>query len=850
MSTNLTVRLPWLIIMLSEPESKILQWPGKSNPENKPYPAAAHMLDVAAVAKIIVARTEYAPEVKDAIVLLTALHDLGKFSTSFRNMLEGQRPFGVYSHWELSECLLQDFDSELLGPALGNRWKRRYQIFASTAGHHGRPPSAEGDTFNHMLTKGIGNEAQEAAAAFVRLCLEFWPTASLAELEESEARQLSWWLPGFVTVCDWIGSNTEWFPATMQAPTLAAHLEMARHNAKRAVAEAGLDKGDVRDKSLYDFALRPMQRAATEIPLPEGPMLAFIEDETGAGKTEAAMLLAQRMLQQRKGNGIFFALPTMATSNAMFERAAKTVGKLFKAPSLTLAHGRAGLNITYNDVQGRSAGNEDDVTCAPWLVDGRRRALLAQVGVGTIDQALLSVLPTKHNCLRIWGLSQKILIVDEVHELGTPYMAEELKVLLQSHAMQGGSAILLSATLPLALRQKLASAFEEGAARSAPRLDSQHYPSLLIASCTTFPALPVIPALRGKVAVQRISVEADAASILMDAASKGAACVWVRNSVDDAIAAKEMLEAMGASPPLFHARFAFGDRQRIENDVLQVFGRERESRIGRILIATHVVESSLDLDFDVMISDLAPMAALIQRAGRLWRHIDKRPTDTRPVPQPILHVLSPDPADVKNEMWLKNVMNKGAYVYPAAEQWRTAKHLFEVGEISAPEGLRNLVEAVHGADVETVPEVLIKAENAAIGKDLTHRNQGQQNTIDLSKDYRSGGAGHDDVNYPTRLGPPQRTLMLVKRDGEALRLWCGEGAGGEMLSEVSVAKHRIDKYALPQAGDESAELQAFKKDWPDWKKHNVTVVEVGSNGRLAEGVHYSATFGVVFHNRV
>jgi CRISPR-associated endonuclease/helicase Cas3 len=832
-------------------ESSLLYWPGKTVDGGGLYPAACHMLDVAAVAEILVRHSRLSVQQKNAIVLLATLHDLGKFSASFRNMITSHGYSAPYSHWELTECLLSEFDTEILEPVLLGQENQRMMLYAATAGHHGKPPSRlEADRFANRVKNEqvIGKDATQAALNFTKHCSTFWPDASLEGIGRSEAIALSWWLPGFVTVCDWIGSNSDWFPPVMQGSTLEEHLLCARKRAQIAVANAGINYGTVLDTTLYDFTFRPMQQAATKFELIDGPMLAIIEDETGAGKTEAAMILAQRMLLAEKGNGIFFALPTMATSNAMFKRAVETVGKLFAAPSLTLAHGRANLSVEFRDIQGRPSGTDEDVSCAPWLADGRRRALLAQVGVGTIDQAFLSVLPTKHNSLRIWGLSQKILIVDEVHEMGNPYMEEELKVLLQAHAMQGGSAILLSATLPLKLRQSLADAFEKGAKRDPVPLGSAHYPSLTIVGGQHAPKIQAKQSVRGKVRVERIGDVEAAATLLCDAPKKGAACVWIRNSVDDAIAAKKMLETMAISPLLFHARFTFGDRQGIEREVLDTFGRERENDVGKILIATQVVESSLDLDFDVMVSDLAPMASLVQRAGRLWRHMTERPQALRPVTEPVLHVVSPDPADVKNEMWLKNVMDKGAYVYPAALQWRTATHLFKVGGIDAPLGLRDLIETVHGEGQEDVPEALLKAEHKAIGEDAAQKNRGQQNTIDLTKDFRNGGADHDDVKYPTRLGPEQRTLMLVKRVNGSLRLWHGVGAEGEMLSEVSAAKHRLEKHPLPSAGEEPKDLLAFKKNWPEWKKASITVVEVQTDGSLVEGLKYSQTMGLVFHN--
>ncbi|MCC7545646.1 MAG: CRISPR-associated helicase Cas3', partial [Aquabacterium sp.] len=794
--------------------------------------------------------TGFGSGLKQALVLLAALHDVGKISGSFRSMIKGSGHLGTASHWELSEwLLLEKLDEDLLAPTLGGARESREQLYAATAGHHGVPPRNDWAAWRRMASQ-VGGEAESAAKLMAELFLSFWPEASLGDMSDEQAKSLSWWLPGFVAVSDWVGSNITWFEPKCVASSLAVHLELARCKAKVAVERAGLVPGKLSGVSLFsELALRPLQQRAVEQPLVDGPMLAIVEDETGAGKTEAAFLLAQRMLAQGKGTGIYFALPTMATSNAMFARASKIVGKLFDTPHLTIAHGRAGLNDQYADIIGIDEGTDDNVTCAPWLADSRRKALLAQVGVGTIDQAFLSVLPTKHNCMRIWGLARNILIVDEVHELGNPYMAVELETLLMSHAAQGGSVILLSATLPLNLRQRLANAFQVGAGREPVRLADPQYPALtVVGAANDMPPLPTRTGPRGAVRVVRLNDQDEAVRVLCDAAAKGASCVWVRNAVDEAIAAWDMLKGLGQNPALLHARFAFGDRRRIERDVLERFGRNRESGVGQILVATQVVESSLDLDFDVMVSDLAPMAALIQRCGRLWRHMDVRPREGRPVLDPVLHVLSADPADVTSEHWLKDVLGRGEYVYPVAEQWRTARHLFAAGKIDAPEGLRDLVEAVHGSEVLEAPDTLQRAVQNDEGRMHAALNMGQLNVIVLNEGYRRGGGAADDVSYPTRLGPPQRTLMLLRRENGKLRLWAGTGAEGEMLSEVTASFARLAKLPLPEAGQECSEIQAFKANWPEWKKNATTVVEVQAAGVVVEGLRYQNSCGLLLYN--
>ncbi len=292
---------------------------------------------------------------------------------------------------------------------------------------------------------------------------------------------------------------------------------------------------------------------------------------------------------------------------------------------------------------GDPADEPAEAHCAAWLAADGRRALLAQVGVGTLDQALLAALPVRHAPLRLQGLSCKVLIVDEAHAFD-PYMRRELVALLRFHAALGGSVVLLSATLPLAVRQGLVDAFRDGLeaapqtlarrntrSRRSPRLTvSRRHPATWIAARACPP--------RGSDAAGGHRRRAGAHRCCRIG---GAAVAWVRNTVDDAIAAADALRVRGVDPLLlFHARFAMADRLEIEAEVLRRFGRKSAGEARRcVLVATQVVEQSLDIDFDLLCTDLAPADLLIQRAGRLWRH--KRDAHARAVPGPELLVVSP-----------------------------------------------------------------------------------------------------------------------------------------------------------------------------------------------------------------
>lgn len=837
---------------IAPPPPYLTDWPGKSSlaaggPE---HPAACHMLDVAAVAEALLAADPHlSPERRDLFCLLVALHDLGKIGAQFRAMLHDSVA-QTYRHWQVTEAWLRDEAMEdLVCDRIGGDDLGLQPLVSAIAGHHGGPPR---DTAadRRRMRQAAGPEAAADARAFTEACLDLWPRASLAGIDSAAAMALSWRLSGLTVVADWVGSNPDWFPPVEPPASAAAYLASAREKAARAVVEAGLLPPAPAATPLFAFAPRPMQRAAAAVPLREGPMLAIIEDETGAGKTEAAFLLAQRMLLAGKGRGLYFALPTMATADAMFGRARGVVRKLFTAPpSLTLAHGRAGLSAEFRDVKART-GWTDDVACGPWLADSRRRALLADVGVGTIDQALLAILPTRFATLRVHGLAAKILIVDEVHELGSPYLQEELETLLRLHASGGGSAILLTATLPLGQRARLARAFEEGAGRVWLEDLDPAYPALTIPGGAAVRDFPDVTSAKGPVRVARLGTMDEAVALIARASKEAAACAWVRNAVDDAIDAVQALRAAGVEADLLHARYAFADRKKIEAAALAAFGPEGVRRAadgrGKVIVSTQVLQMSLDYDFDVMVSDLAPVAALIQRAGRLWRHMARRPAASRPVPEPVLHVLAPDSTRPVDARWLAEVQPRGAWVYGLAEQWRTAEVLFGIGEIVAPDDLRAVIEAVHGEGAIEVPEGIRAAEDKAIGDAFAEAGLARMNVVKLEKGYRDGGGASDDRDYPTRLGQPTRALLLARRTPAGLRLWVeGETrAESELLSEVSARASRFRGLEMP---DQAApEIVALTADWPDWKRAALTVCPVGEDGAICKGLRYDVGSGLLF----
>ncbi len=828
-------------------------WPGKTI-DGAHHPALWHMLDVGAVASCLIAKRSLTRDaaLDQAFVFFVALHDLGKFSASFRDMLLG-RPYWGFRHWQHTYRLLLEHDHVVADAVGGTRGARKI-LYAAVAGHHGGPPEHLDLRKSGDQARQIGSEANDLAPKVIAAVAEFFAGASLVGLSDAEARRWSWVLCGLTVQADWIGSNTEWFGQRDAEMAVAAYWADALHLAETAISEAGLHHArplpDGAGKVFADSVVpRPMQAAVSKADLPEGASLALIEDATGAGKTEAALILAARMMAAGKASGFFFALPTMATSNAMLARLEKIAPRLFEGkPALGLTHGRAGLNPLFREIRGRDGSDPGaDASCGPWLADDRRRILLADVGVGTIDQALMAVLPTRFNTLRLKALSDRVLIVDEAHEFD-PYMEAQLQRLLEFQAMLGGSAIVMTATLPLGMRDGYVKAFQRGlGVRRPSAVAGRDYPSLSLVGRDIRAGSPdPVPATCRDVVVRRLPDEEAALGLLREGAEQGAACVWVRNAVDSAIGAVSALRGVGIEADLLHARFAVADRLRHERALQGRFGRDGRGRAGRVLVSTQVVEASLDLDFDLMVSDLAPVGSLIQRAGRLWRHMDLRPADRRPVDGPALHVLAPDPGQVADGNWLKRVLGPGALVYPLDVQWRTAKTLFDRGVIRAPGGLRDLIEAVHGAELEPVPDPLVGAEFETMGRQMSEAQQALTMLLDAGDEYDQLQMQKvfDDDRFPTRLGIPQVTLRLAKTVNGRLAPWAGDGAFGWQSSEVRVSAHRYR--SLPGVDQDRPEIAAVREGWPKWTRASVFVAPVAEDGSICDGLTYDAERGVEF----
>ncbi|MDX1998411.1 MAG: CRISPR-associated helicase Cas3' [Thermoanaerobaculia bacterium] len=726
-----------------------------------------------------------------------AIHDLGKFADGFqgldkelsarllgRTITRDYFPRHDTMGWAIWNELIAPAQLEQLGlvPEWGDARDALRLLtpwLLAFTGHHGRPP--ETANFAHLVAQQVGSETRRDLLTWLGELRELFLPAGLpfpATAHERKFRQASFLVAGLAVAADWIGSNTEWFGFDAEERTLEEYWKKAQERATVAVAASGLVEARARSVAGFgvlfaDKTPTPLQRLADEIALGTGPQLFVIEEVTGSGKTEAALTLAQRLVSAGRAEGLYFALPTMATANAMFARVERLRGSFFSegehAPVI-LAHSKRrlalGLAETKTEVDGEYGDGEPTASrdCANWLARSGKSALSAPIGVGTIDQALLAVLQVRHQSLRLLGLAGKVLVVDEVHACDE-YVRSVLRTLLRFHATNGGSALLLSATLPGKQRQELVDAFAAGLAAEARSLACTDYPLLTHFADGVVHEVPVAARaeVSREVAVELVTSEAAVDAELAAVLAVGGCAAWIKNTVTDAIETyRRLVETFGAARvELFHARFCFADRHDIEGRVLKRFGPagNPEDRRGRILVASQVIEQSVDCDFDLMITDLAPIDLVIQRAGRLQRHRRERPAGFE---TPRLVVYGPEPIPEPAKDWYSAKFSGGAFVYPdTAALWRTARWLAAQGRFRMPEDARSMIEAVYDPE-DATPEALARSEDRTQAASMVDRVLAAQNALKLGQGYqRTSLDWLDDIYIPTRLGDPTVTVRFA-----------------------------------------------------------------------------------------
>ncbi len=890
-----------------------------------------HCLDVAAVGRVYLQRTpaflswlsdqlDIADHdaLCDWVTFWLALHDLGKFSISFQaqradlvERLQGQAPASVFAGVRHDSLGMQFWTDQVELRAQAEAWFGNdpdvfdgIQCWArAVTGHHGQPPLNQVERLtSHFCPRDIG-AAHEFVDAMRELLLSAGaaaiPATVGAEAFERISRELSWWIAGLAVLADWVGSNADIFKyRDTPAMSLSDYWQESQRLAKIALSHSGIMPASRQTSRPFSELFpviqqpSPLQEWAASVEIMPAPQIHLLEDVTGAGKTEAAVMLTHRLMASGCADGFFIGLPTMATANAMYGRIASVYDLLFANPSssinpisLVLAHGRKKLVeefamsiIEPGCDEGDASQLDESATrrCTRWLADHNKRALLAPAGVGTVDQVLLGALQSKHQSLRLLGLMRKVLVIDEVHACDA-YMLRTLEMLLEFHAHAGGSAILLSATLPQRMKTSLLKAFAKGCKHRAPTLKSFDYPLATSWSCAQLGAtieIPIAtrPDVRRTVKVRYETEQSSVVTGIAAALAAGQCVAWIRNTVGDALEARAALAGYvpAENIMLFHARFTLGDRLDMEDAVLRAFGpgSGAAERAGRLLIATQVAEQSLDVDFDLVVSDLAPIDRLIQRAGRLRRHVrdaagrrlfETGATDQRG--EACLWVFGPLWTDAPAASWFKQSFPRAASVYPHHGQlWLTAKALL-AGCFTMPDDARALIETVFGDEGE-LPEGLQGNANQAEGKAYGDASMADLKCVKLINGYKRKGMEWDpDTVAPSRLGEDTIEVLLGRWEGDQLKPWRDDKPPlhAWAYSTVRVAK-RLIADAVPDANPlREALAQAQKEQLPGggrWvvllcmaqvgERYRATAVSAAKDGSMHQTVwRYDRQTGLV-----
>ncbi|WP_371177247.1 CRISPR-associated helicase Cas3' [Buchananella felis] len=789
-------------------------------------PLWLHLLDTAAVARHL-ALNWYGPTVPDILerefadsttglppleefaalaAWMGATHDIGKATPAFAQQVP--RLYDVMQEAGLKSDVIdrnerREAPHAVAGQICLSNWlnaahgwtRRQTRALTSVVGsHHGLPPTLAkvNELINGLRPHLFGAKTWEEARAEI---LDFVTTRTGATSLLSHWRGREWSQPflaalsGLVIVADWLASSEVYFPTMPEMDDAAALLPPSAHAVRVEAAVQKLelptpwrplDLGESPDELLQSRFSLPDGARATDVQARvveaartmELPGLMVIQESTGGGKTEAALMAAEVLAARTGRSGVLFALPTQATADAMFARELAWLMRIQEhygergAPSsysANLLHGRARLNKAARklrragyEIRDRllgSVGGEiglspvmptpqevgrdeplpdlrhggkrvalphPDVAITAWF-NGNKKAMLSDFVVTTVDHLLFGAMRSPHLAMRHLGLSRKVVIVDEVHSYST-YMNVYLDRVLTWLANYGVPVVLLSATLSQKRCGELAAAYGRGIELAAGELpdDVDSPPPTRIG----FPALLTISATGSRTedlnssgrqsttGVARLGKDC-LVPLLDDKLSDGGCALIVRNTVKRAQDTYLELKAVfGDDVSLHHARFTIAHRQERDRNLLRAFGppRSKPQRPHRsIVVATQVVEQSLDVDFDLLITDLAPIDLVLQRMGRLHRHVRPRPPK---LATPVAYVdYLPSTASSS-----PSLEGGARAIYGAQDLLLTAacldRLIAEGKPVVVPDDVRTLIEEVYG-DTARVPAHWVELVDSA-----------------------------------------------------------------------------------------------------------------------------------------
>lgn len=700
---------------------------------------------------------------------LGAVHDLGKATAIFqmkpsfdgdaeldRVMLEHLKNAGFQRVDDYDAAKRMNIRHEVSGQYFLREFGVPFCIANIIGAHHGRPveerESQACSSYASSLYQvddvrsEIARTWQDVQKHIFDWAMETCDFSSAHELPVlSQPGQVI--LSGLLIMADWISSNEKYFPL----------IDVDAYEVEEDRGETGFTKwweervaswnpqaySEEMYHGRFPFIKSPrdaQRKISEEIHKIEDPGIMILEAPMGMGKTETALIAVEDLAEKTNRTGMFFGLPTQATSNGIFSRVSDWLGYTKGGKSIRLIHGKAQLNEAFSKLpKSRNIHGEDGVGVNEWFA-GRKVSILDDFTVGTVDQILLAALRQKHLMLRHLGFANKVVVIDEVHAYDA-YMSVYLRRALWWLGAYGVPVVLLSATLPIAKRNALLSAYLVGRGykcRKALQTEgfetNEAYPLLTYHDGETIKQFSDFEKERGVdyEIIRKAKDESEDIVGMIEGFTKRCGIVGVIvNTVKKAQAfAKQCVDAYGEeNVELLHSSFIAIDRYEKEQKLIEMIGKEDESDDVvekkkkrpdfKIIIGTQVIEQSLDIDFDLLITDLAPMDLILQRMGRLHRHEKtKRPEHLR---SPKVCVINCKDFD----------FDKGsAYVYSAYILFRTEYYLPET--INLPNDISHLVQLVYAESEEGWDLKPDEQKNyEKYKKDWVRVNEEQENKADV-----------------------------------------------------------------------------------------------------------------------
>jgi len=771
-------------------------WAKKSHDTDEPawLPLIAHLSDTKSVMnflwennlqdadKDLLCRS-FSPELdhetgRRVLQFLAASHDLGKSSAVFQckvcddgsgetdaalrnKLIDADIP--VKHYIELPKYQIRHAQA---GFALLKEGGCNRNLASVIGAHHGTPGAMiakTSDRAEDFYLEDAGKAKwQGIQHELIQYILEISGWKTLSDLPEPSFNILPW-LTGLLILADWLASSEDNFPLISLQKTASDVPEERLDREKLAIFARGWHLSEIETfQERFHFIPTKMQTNVMEIsetiPVP-GILIA--ESAMGSGKTEAALAASERFAKRFQKTGIFFALPSQATSDGMFRRAEQFIDSFHASGSFNLVHGKSEFNEDFNALPhfGKcTSEDEDDEECIgvyEWF-RGRKTALLADFVIGTVDQLLMAGLQQKHVMLRHLGLAKKVVIIDEVHAYDA-FMSTYLMRTLQWLGAYHVPVILLSATLPYNKKIDLVRAYLGEKDTAAPEFSDA-------STCITYTdgkniLEKTLPAENSRNVYFESMKEEEAFQQIQARMSEGGCIGIIRTSAKEA---QETYRSLRKAFPntdiiLIHAGFLSKDRVKIEREIRMKLGSPRNPDVKRpqkcIVIGTCVLEQSLDICFDWLLTDPAPIDLLFQRVGRLHRHERKnRPPLFR---RAVCTVIVPE--DEKNpseKIYGKYLLDKTKCVLPE--------------KVTIPDDMPHLVEEVYDHGSEDDPgysdwkdKIAVqtgKAKDFLVARPLSSKKRFRQ---DMTSFMKSDLASLSEENGEARVRDTNGSIEVI-----------------------------------------------------------------------------------------